>query len=417
MLKQTILEILVSRFGIPAAWRMMRQTNKKHTNDKIRIVFMCHLPQIWTCLQSVYEAACQCDEIEPFILTIPEHFEEQNVSKDAYHYMVERGYSVIDAYDEETKEFFDLKKLQPDYIFIPRPYDWYLPLQYQSKELSKYSKVCYVEYGYLSEGKNMVQVCFDRCFSVNCYMIFAENETVEKYIKRLFPITSKLGIRKVIKTPYPRFDLTRKYDGIHGSGWNRSKEECNKRIIWTPRWTLDPELGGTSFFDYKDFLFSYAKKHPEDDFLFRPHPMAFDNFVKVGAMTEEYVQIFKDECLNAVNIALDTNKEHLDNFTSADILISDLSGVVVDFAVTGKPIIYCNSHYPLNDSCKELLDAYYVVKNAAELEETLTMLCNGEDKKAVQRKEIVERVLGKNDGKNGERIIHYILDDYNRKGR
>ena len=51
--------------------------------------------------------------------------------------MVERGYSVIDAYDEETKEFFDLKKLQPDYIFIPRPYDWYLPLQYQSKELSK----------------------------------------------------------------------------------------------------------------------------------------------------------------------------------------------------------------------------------------------------------------------------------------
>ena len=45
------------------------------------------------------------------------------------------------------------------------------------------------------------------------------------------------------------------------------------------------------------------------------------------------------------------------------------------------------------------------------------MLCNGEDKKAVQRKEIVERVLGKNDGKNGEQIIHYILDDYNRKGR
>lgn len=412
MLKEAIWDLLMTRFGVPAAFRMIRQKNKKHRNQKIRIVFMCQLPQLWLTLQSVYDAAVACEDVETFILAIPTSWENGNVSNEALLYMEENGQQVINAYDEEKETFFDLKSLNPDYVFIPRPYDSYLPNEYRSIEMSKYTKVCYVGYGYLAEGMDMVKVCVNRCFVSNIYMMFVENKTVETYAKKLFPITVPLKIRHIIHTPYPRFDLTKKYDGIHGSGWGRERENCNKRIIWTPRWTLDKKLGASNFFNYKEFMFDYASKHRENDFLFRPHPMMFDNFVKIGAMTKEDVDVYKQTCKDAPNVKLDDDSGHIENFASADILISDLSGVVVDFAITGKPVIYCDTVYPMNDSCKELLDAYYLVSNVEELEKTLDMLCKGEDPKKDIRREIVERVLGKNDGKNGVRMIEYIKNDY-----
>lgn len=408
----TIWNMVKVHSGIPASFRMMKLKAKKKENEKLKIVFLCQLGQVWGCVQSIYEAALADDMVDPFILALPEKWEQEDFDKNAYHYMKECGYEVIDGFDEKTGSFFDLKGMNPDYVFIPRPYDSYLPEQFQSKTLSKYTKVCYVCYGYTSEGNYMLKTCFSKYFVSNCYMVFAENESVRAYTEKQMPIAARLGLHKVIKTPFPRFDLLKEFKGAESPVWSHKREETNKRIIWTPRWTLEEKLGGTNFFNFKDFFFDFAEKNPDCDFSFRPHPLAFPNFVKVGAMTEDEVREYKNRCEEAPNIYLDSRKEYLDSFASGDILVSDMSGVVVDFAVTGKPVIFCSFKEVFNDSNKKLMEAYYVVENVTQLQETLEMLCRGEDPKKEMRLQVVKEILGDCDGGNGKKILDAMKQDY-----
>lgn len=412
MTVKQLVKLVEVHSGIPSGLRMIRLKRKKKQNKKLRIVFLCQMEQIWGCLQTVYEAAEADEGVEPYILAVPEYREDGSICKRAYEYMRQSGYPVIDAYDEKSKKLYDLRRLRPDYVFLPRPYDNYLPEQYQSGKLSFYTKVCYLCYGYTAEGAYMLKTCFSKHFIGNCYMVFAENESVRKYCVRQLPFSSRIGLHKIIKTPFPRFDFAKKYENGESKAWKRARGDVNKRIIWTPRWTLEEKLGGTGFFDYKDFLFEFAEAHEDADFLFRPHPLAFDNFVRAGAMTEKEVEAFKTACDEAPNIQLDTDAEYLQSFASADILVSDLSGVVVDFAVTGKPVVFCNPEVEYNAANAKLLDAYYLVRNQRELKETLEMLCSGKDPKRKQRFAIVRRVLGTCDGNNGRRILECIKKDY-----
>lgn len=412
MTVKQLVKLIKVHSGIPSGLRMIRLKRKKKQNEKLRIVFLCQLEQIWGCLQTVYEAAEADDEVEPYILAVPEYRDDGSICKRAHEYLRECGYSVIDAYDEKSGRLYDLRRLKPDYVFLPRPYDSYLPEKYRSETLSLYAKVCYLCYGYTSEGDYILKTCFSKHFIGNCYMVFAENESVRKYCVRQLPFSSRIGLHKIIKTPFPRFDFAKKYENSEGKLWNRARKDVDKRIIWTPRWTLEEKLGGTNFFNYKDFFFEFARTHENTDFLFRPHPLAFDNFVKVGAMTEEEVEDFKTACAIALNIRLDCGAEYLESFASADILVSDLSGVVVDFAVTGKPVVFCSYKAEFNAASAKLLDAYYLVHNEEELRETLEMLCSGKDPKRKLRLAIVRKLLGSCDGNNGKRILEHIKKDY-----
>lgn len=397
--------------GVPTGLRIWNVKRKKHTNEKMRVVFVCQLSHLWGCLQSIYEEALKESEVEPYVLAVPEYWEDE-VDTGAVDFLKSLGYEVLEAYNQETKTFFDLKSLNPDYVFLPRPYDHYLPKQYQSDVVSKYSKICYLCYGYTSEGDYMMQTCFSKYFTTNCYMIFPENESTRKFSQMQHPISSRIGIKKIIQTPFPRFDLVDRFRDSSDEHWIKARDEVNKRVIWTPRWTLEEKLGGSNFFAFKDFFFSFAKKHKEDEFLFRPHPLAFDNFLKTGLMTAEEIEEYKKTCANMENVQLDNRKEYLDSFATADILVSDMSGVVVDFAVTGKPIIYCSPNQVFNKASEKLLEGYYIVHDVKELEDTLEMLLRGEDPKRERRIRIVEEILGVCDGKNGRRILDYLMEDY-----
>lgn len=410
-----IVRMVKVHSGIPSAIRLIHVKNRKRDKDRVRIVFICQLPHVWDCLRSIYEAAAADTEVEPYVLAVPEEWKKEQTDESAYQYMKDCGYPVINGYDKENDKFFDLKSLQPDYVFLPRPYDNYLPLPYQSETLSKYTKVCYVSYGYTMDKGYVLKTAFSKYFLTNCYMVFAENSSTQKYCEKCLPVSSRLGIRKIIKTPFPRFDILQQVREKEGAVWLRPRVEVNKRIIWTFRWTTEEKLGGTNFFNYKDFFFDFAEKHSDNEFLIRPHPLSFGNFVETGKMTEEDVQKYKKMCEDAVNLQLDMNKDYLESFASADILVCDISAVVVDFAALEKPVVFCSYQAEVNESGKALIDAFYVVHNQEELQQTLEMLCSGEDPKKDERVRAVREVLGTCDGRNGERILNFMKADYEHK--
>ena len=406
-----VYNALMRRTGLQFVKSHAKTQKKVKNGEKIKVVFYCQLPHIWGCMESVYEAATKDANIDAYILAIPNNWDKEVKDTDALEFCKENNYNVISAYDKATDTFFDLEDFQPDYVFFPRPYDYYLPEQYRSYNVVKYASTCYICYSYIAEGGYIIDTCFDTRFTSHCYFIFADNDSTEGYCKANHALACKLGTQKIVKTPFPRFDLMNKWKGCEPEHWKLKKEEVKKRIIWTPRWATEEELGGTNFFTYKDFFFDFAKKHPECDFLFRPHPLAFENFIKTGLMSEEEVREFKETCKKGTNIQLDERKEFLDSFASADILVSDLSGVIEDFLVTGNPLVFCSYETEFNEANEKLVEGFYMPHNAEELEEILETLIRGEDSRKDRRQQLVKEILGENDGKNGERIIDFIRKD------
>lgn len=57
----------------------------------------------------------------------------------------------------------------------------------------------------------------------------------------------------------------------------RKQNQGLKIVLWTPRWSTDPYIGGSNFFNYKDIMTRLVKQNKNILFIFRPHPLMFEN--------------------------------------------------------------------------------------------------------------------------------------------
>ena len=69
-------------------------------------------------------------------------------------------------------------------------------------------------------------------------------------------------------------------------------------------------------------------------FIFRPHPLMFENFIKTKEMTSEELSEFKQYCEETENLILDEEKEYTSEFWQSDMLITDLSGMIPEYFIT-----------------------------------------------------------------------------------
>ena len=184
--------------------------------------------------------------------------------------------------------------------------------------------------------------------------------------------------------------------------------------MWTPRWTTDEKQGGTNFFNYKDFLVSFAADNPDADLLFRPHSLAFKNFIEKGLMSEEDVEEFKKHCAESSNMRIDQNKEYAGTLWNTDVLVTDVSGIMFEYFVTGKPMVFCNLPVGLKyvEEVNKLLEGCYIINNASELEEVLIQLKNGNDTLKEMCLQIIEELFGDKLDNADRLIVEDIKKDY-----
>lgn len=101
---------------------------------------------------------------------------------------------------------------------------------------------------------------------------------------------------------------------------------------------------------------------------------------------------------------------------ATDILVSDISGIITDFMVLNKPIIYVEPdsrefNWEEADLPKEFR-AGRVVASLEELIEAVKISLNRPDEYKAKRQEVLKRVFYKLDGKATERATNVILERY-----
>lgn len=391
----------------------------KFFKRRINVVFVCHRPNVWGSLKTLYEECIKDDRFNVTIIAVPckkqlpnlGFFHEVYESEGAEEFYMNFKCNVINGYDYLNKKWVNLKKLNPDYIFFQTPYNITRPKQYSTRVVSKYTKILYVHYAANFIGAGILEESYPLDFIKDVYTIFLQDlndqHLITDYLNR-----NKLKVRTLL-TGFPRYDEVDSLKGIDSNNWNLSRDEKVKRVIWTPRWSTNE--GNCHFFEYKDFLIEYAKEHCNFDFIFRPHPQAFLEWNATGELPEDEAEKYKKEYSDCKNAKIDNQKEYLTTFYSSDFMITDISSIVAEYFLTGKPIIYCHKKDCFNDFSRKLSEGFYWVRNQKELEDRINNLMAGIDPLEEVRKKLIQENFYINPRKAGKQIKEYMLEDFNAK--
>ena len=402
---------------------MLLNKFSKKKRDKIRVGFIIQELAVLNKSLLLIEQLMKDNRFQVVLLCVPSNIldgklvnQVGNVN-DVFDYLNLRGYRNLVNTLDESNNWINIEKFNLDYIFYNRPYDSVYPEPYRSKTVSKYTKICVVLYAF-TMVKKVLEITLNKGFFKYVYFYFAEsNESCNYNIDRFY-LMHKLGLQKSIYLGMPVFELFFRYKrNIDKSSqlshsWSFSKNKF--RVIWTPRWTTDYKLGGSNFFTYIMEFLDYADRNKEIDFLMRPHPLMFENFLKTKELAfNEYKQLI-DRIDKMDNFSIDNEKEYVSTFYQSDILVTDISSIISEYILTGKPIIYCknNMHLELVSEAKVIIDACYTVSDFQEITNCIENILRGNDSLKDRRVEIVSEVYGVEIKNSTKLIVEELVKDY-----
>ncbi|MBR2678362.1 MAG: CDP-glycerol glycerophosphotransferase family protein [Bacilli bacterium] len=374
---------------------------------KIKVFFIAQYKAGIDKFESVVREMQKDDKFDVKVLAVPDNINDLFNSKDYEFWYNKFGNITIDSY--EGNKWFDLKKLKPDYVFIQRPYDMYVPYEYKKTTLITYTKVCYIPYGYALANIFDITFTLDDMRSMN--IVFAEHDEAANYYKKLKEELNDGVTRKIVSLGFPSLDEFKKKVESGVSAFRNIKNKNGINVLWTPRWTTDKTAVETSFFDYKDSIIDCCKGSKNINLVFRPHPLTFNNFIEKELMTEKEVKTYLDKFKG--NLYYDNSNSYIDTFKETDVLITDFTSIIPEFFLFNKPIIYTQKDtYKKLKQIEKLEKSFYRVKNQKELNKVLDKLQKGEDSLKEIRKQLIKEIFKDYDGKVSYRIKEYIKEDY-----
>lgn len=399
------------------AIKNLREERKINIENKfpIRVVFLVQYIPAWNKMESVYKKMINDSRFNVFLVCVPSGIQNQKLVNpnemynDTYDYFSNRGYSALNALVGK-EEWLDLKSLNAQYVFCLRPYNAFMPICYSSHEISKYAKICVILYGYIL-SKNVLRVLMNRDFFSDVSYYFAESEYCKRYFNRRFKLGSFLGLQKSRFFGVPTFETILENRYNEAKSWGFANNHF--RVLWTPRWTTDKNIGGSTFFKYKDELLSYAEAHPEISLLLRPHPLMFDNFLKSGEMTLEEIETYKRRFRQIKNVSIDEEEDYVATFWNSSVMVCDRSAMMLDYIVTGKPMIYCIVDCDFQDleTLEIIKSACYIARNKDEVFKYLDDLRNGYDYLKEKREGVIKILMGSEDIHFSDLVVKELVGE------
>ncbi len=367
---------------------------------KIRVGFIAQMPEVWNKNAPVFEAMLGDARFDPFLIAVPSF---DLVKGGLKEYGEELSYFEHRCPKErilttETLglEFEKLPEQNFDYVIFQRCWELYLPKRLHAKSVLKHSKTVYIPYCFdlLHEPKSYYQTPFFRY----SYLTFAPSKEQCVQMKAY-------GCPRTVYEGYPSLEASAESGSVHG-------KEYPLTVLWTPRWTEADHYGGTSFYDYREDVLGFVKRHPDVRLIFRPHPLLYENAVKEKKMTEEEMADLLQRYREA-GILIDANADVNDTLTETDVLLTDFSSIIVNAFLYGIPILYLKDlpGSPLYEPFTSMTKLLYYPKTWAEAEKETDRLLAGEDAGKEDRKALLSAIR-KEYEHSASRILDFLENDH-----
>lgn len=401
----------IHRYYFPHCISKISKRSDKNRPVEAAIFFV--RAEHWNSCETIYRYAKSRKDLNITVYVLPHYiFNDDGKRKldlkgytEMISFLEKRGINFVLVYDIQNDKWIDIKHINLDYVLYIFPYNSIYPEEFSMSRMYKRAKLCYVPYGFiLTNDTGVFRIVLAENFMRFLYIFFASWSGAADYAEELYSKVIGHKVHNVVRLGYPRFDLRPKSEYLH--------EKVT--ILWNPRFAVkgvnypDVPTAETSFFAFKDEIINRAYKEENEYWIIRPHPDLFPAFLRHKLITPEESEKYISELERHPNAELDKEKDYLVAFDRSDVMLADFSSIVIEYAALGKPIIYCGN--PEAIPIPEMLECMYLANSWDKAVYYLDELKKGNDPLAEKRRIFMSMIAS--DGRSGERIVEYILDDY-----
>ena len=193
-------------------------------------------------------------------------------------------------------------------------------------------RVAYVPYGNnVGAGDHMAVAAYDLPVHQLAWRLFARSDASRAMFGRL----CTTGNEHVHVTGMPKFDRVVRL----AEQTPLDVPQGRATVLWNPHFTFGTE-GWSTFDRYLVPMLSYAADHPELTLVVRPHFRLLRDLPLSGSEGTQLLDTLHRAATAMRNVVVDTTADYVAAFAAADAMVSDLSSLVTEFALTGKPLCY-----------------------------------------------------------------------------
>lgn len=360
---------------------VLKRIKKKFGKEPLKVVFYVYEPCRWKS-QSIYDLMAQDERFEPLIVVTKNRLSNQNPNcqsaediKNTYQFFKDKNMNVTYGYDIENEQFIPFKNFNPDLIFYSHP--WYVETSQGPVVCSKFALTYYVPY-----------------FVANTPSDIDYNLRFHQYIHRHYVLNEE------IKSEYEK-GQERKSNNFAAVGHPQldffylNKENCEKKyVIYSPHWSILGESQSFATFEWNGkYILEFAKKHPEINWVFKPHPLLFKQTIASKFMTQEEVQEYYDSWKSIAKYCDDGN--YMSLFKESYAMITDCGSFLTEYFMSKNPVIHLVSPdaWEYNNNVKQIVKSYYQAHNLEELEKYLQeIIIDKKDYKKQERLDLLEKL-------------------------
>ena len=349
----------------------------------IRVAFLAQHPQGWTNFESVWEAMLNDSCFEVSVISAPYlHPYPPEGGPDAiYNFLDKRGIPHCR---------WDSGVVMPnfaDVLFVQNPYEVTRPPALRIGSLQKLvPRLAYIPYGLeIGGGQENAENQYNLPLQQRAWRVFARSSRQ----KGMFACHCGSGDSHVVVTGHP------KIDPIKNLGKQIDPELAafagtKKVFLWNPQFDIRPDgTGFSTFLIWNDFLVKEFQKRSDAYLIIRPHPLFFGTLEARKIWDSQQIERFLRECLDSPNILIDRRPSYLPVFAASSALISDASSFLLEYAATGKPVLYLpNRRGPQLNSDGEFVEKHCQIGETKEqIRRFLDDVALGKDRNAHSRME------------------------------
>ena len=376
---------------------------KIRRKNKIKIGFFFENPSKW-CGDELYNFFANDKRFEPTVFYFPK---DDMLTRLEFTMSLERFKSHGINVFEVPKSNFPLT--EQDVLIQMSPYNS-VPQSFRLINLKLTTLLAHIAYSlsisYRPDFYNgpFFRVLWKRFFS----------SKVEQNISQKSSVT---GMPRGIYSGYPRMDIFFDKNADLKFAWKMVRPDA-KKIIWAPHHTV--REGGASTFAWNyEFMYEFAKAHPETSWIVKPHPFLLSRAVTAkifpsATACKEYFQKWNE--LPNAQVYMGSYYQAI--FATSDGMIHDSGSFIAEYQYVDKPMIYLRFRMGgFSELGKEILDASYCVDGRDFDAIAATMqrvFIEGDDYKATERRAVFDKYLNypKYNGMSASEFIYKnIVDD------
>ena len=301
--------------------------------------------------------------------------------KKTYNFFKKKNMRVFYGYDIKNNNYIPFNKMpiKPDIIFYSHP--WYIYKTQGPVMVSKYALTHYIPY-FLATSISPIE--YYTRFHQYIENYYVQDDLIKDYYAKNMD-NKGINLKSVGHPMLDYFYLNK----------NKSFEDKGY-VIYAPHWSVDKNnnLHWGTFLKLGYKILEYAKKHPEFNWVYRPHPCLESYLEKSGYYSKKEILAYRNEWIKFGKVSLEG--DYLEMFMQSKAMITDCGSFETEYFLTKKPLIHLKSDIepaPFNPTVEKIVNSCYEANNFNELEKILNeVLIKNNDYKIQDRKKVYDEL-------------------------